>query len=87
MSTEQKDQKNPFQQTLNLPKTEFSIRANASQKEPDLLQRNAAGRAKAVNAAEADGDASGECACGIEPKLEVVDGRITAEGDIPSGEL
>ena len=39
MSTEQKDQKNPFQQTLNLPKTEFSIRANAAQKEPEILQR------------------------------------------------
>jgi isoleucyl-tRNA synthetase len=31
--------KNPFQSTLNLPRTEFSIRANAQQKEPELLKR------------------------------------------------
>lgn len=33
------EQKNPFQETLNLPKTEFSLRANAQQKEPEMLQR------------------------------------------------
>ncbi len=36
---EQNSPKNPFQESLNLPKTEFSIRANAAQKEPELLQR------------------------------------------------
>jgi isoleucyl-tRNA synthetase len=34
-----KKNKNSFQDTLNLPKTEFSIRANAVTKEPELLQR------------------------------------------------
>ncbi|MCB9493556.1 MAG: isoleucine--tRNA ligase [Epsilonproteobacteria bacterium] len=29
---------NSFRSTLNLPKTDFSIRANANQKEPDILQ-------------------------------------------------
>lgn len=33
------EQKNPFQDTLNLPKTDFSIRANSAQKEPEILQR------------------------------------------------
>lgn len=33
------EQKNPFQETLNLPKTDFSIRANAAQKEPEILKR------------------------------------------------
>lgn len=31
--------KNPFQNTLNLPTTDFSIRANAAMKEPEILQR------------------------------------------------
>lgn len=31
--------KNPFQHTLNLPHTDFSIRANSAQKEPELLVR------------------------------------------------
>ncbi len=39
MSAEQKQQKNPFQDTLNLPRTDFSIRANAQTKEPELLER------------------------------------------------
>ena len=39
MSNESTAQKNPFQNTLNLPRTEFSIRANAQQKEPELLKR------------------------------------------------
>ncbi|MFH1831577.1 MAG: isoleucine--tRNA ligase [bacterium] len=33
------EKKNPFQDTLNLPQTEFSIRANAQEKEPELLKR------------------------------------------------
>lgn len=33
------EQKNPFQDTLNLPKTDFSIRANSAQKEPEILKR------------------------------------------------
>ncbi len=37
MSNEKK--KNPFQDTLNLPKTDFGIRANAAKKEPELLER------------------------------------------------
>lgn len=36
---EEKNTKNPFQHTLNLPKTEFSIRANAAIKEPEILAR------------------------------------------------
>lgn len=35
----EKEQKNPYQSTLNLPQTEFSIRANAHEKEPALLKR------------------------------------------------
>jgi isoleucyl-tRNA synthetase len=35
----EKEQKNPFQDSLNLPKTDFSIRANAQEKEPEILQR------------------------------------------------
>ncbi|MBS1987483.1 isoleucine--tRNA ligase [Candidatus Dependentiae bacterium] len=35
----EKEQKNPYQSTLNLPTTEFSIRANAHEKEPELLKR------------------------------------------------
>ncbi len=35
----EQQKKNPFQDTLNLPKTEFSIRANASVKEQELLDR------------------------------------------------
>jgi len=31
--------KNPFQETLNLPKTDFSLRAHAATKEPELLDR------------------------------------------------
>jgi isoleucyl-tRNA synthetase len=34
-----KDTKNLFQHTLNLPKTDFSIRANSAIKEPELLVR------------------------------------------------
>lgn len=34
-----KAQKNKFQGTLNLPQTDFSIRANASIKEPEILKR------------------------------------------------
>lgn len=34
-----KQTKNPFQQTLNLPQTEFSIRANAQIKEPEIIAR------------------------------------------------
>lgn len=37
MSQEKK--KNPFQDTLNLPRTDFGIRANAAQKEPELIDR------------------------------------------------
>ncbi|MBD3273504.1 isoleucine--tRNA ligase [Candidatus Dependentiae bacterium] len=33
------NKKNPFQDTLNLPKTDFSIRANAVNKEPEILNR------------------------------------------------
>lgn len=35
----EKEQKNPYQNTLNLPKTDFSIRANAHEKEPEILKR------------------------------------------------
>ncbi|KKQ33262.1 MAG: Isoleucine-tRNA ligase [candidate division TM6 bacterium GW2011_GWF2_37_49] len=38
MSETEKNLKNPFQHTLNLPKTEFSIRANAAIKEPEILK-------------------------------------------------
>ncbi|MCK4651009.1 isoleucine--tRNA ligase [Candidatus Babeliales bacterium] len=38
MSNKEK-KKNPYQDTLNLQKTDFSIRANASKKEPEILQR------------------------------------------------
>src|SRR5579862_8106902 len=34
-----KNDKNVFQDTLNLPKTDFSLRANASEKEPLLIAR------------------------------------------------
>ena len=34
---EDKSAKNPYQSTLNLPQTDFSIRANAQQKELELL--------------------------------------------------
>ncbi|QQR49294.1 isoleucine--tRNA ligase [bacterium] len=37
MSEENK--KNPFQETLNLPCTEFSIRASAHEKEPEIINR------------------------------------------------
>lgn len=47
--TEKKDQtgalekdkknKNPFQDTLNLPRTDFSLRAHAQEKEPEIIQR------------------------------------------------
>ncbi len=37
MSTEN-NKKNPFQDTLNLPKTDFSIRANAVEKESEILK-------------------------------------------------
>lgn len=33
----EKSSKNPYQSTLNLPTTNFSIRANAAQKEPEML--------------------------------------------------
>jgi len=33
------EKKNPFQDTLNLPKTDFSIRAKAATKEPELLEK------------------------------------------------
>lgn len=36
---DQNNQKNPFQDMLNLPKTDFSIRANAQIKEPEILNR------------------------------------------------
>jgi isoleucyl-tRNA synthetase len=36
---EDKNAKNPYQSTLNLPQTEFAIRANAQIKEPELLKR------------------------------------------------
>lgn len=39
LMNEEKGTKNPFQHTLNLPRTEFSIRANAQQKEPEILAR------------------------------------------------
>ncbi len=39
MSKKDTKNKNPFQDTLNLPKTDFSIRANAKEKEPELLKR------------------------------------------------
>lgn len=32
-----KSEKNPYQDTLNLPRTSFSIRANAQEKEPEIL--------------------------------------------------
>ncbi len=38
MSTDKK-KKNPFQDTLNLPKTDFSLRANSANKEPEILKR------------------------------------------------
>ncbi|MBY0353456.1 isoleucine--tRNA ligase [Candidatus Babeliales bacterium] len=38
MSEENKN-KNPFQETLNLPCTEFSIRANAHETEPEIISR------------------------------------------------
>lgn len=34
-----KELKNPFQATLNLPQTSFSIRAMAGETEPKILQR------------------------------------------------
>lgn len=34
-----KKNKNPFQDTLNLPRTDFSIRANAQEKEPAIIQK------------------------------------------------
>lgn len=37
--SEPEKNKNPFQHTLNLPKTEFSIRANSAVKEPEILKR------------------------------------------------
>jgi len=39
MAADQNAPKNPFQDTLNLPKTEFPIRAHAQQKEPEILKR------------------------------------------------
>jgi isoleucyl-tRNA synthetase len=39
MASDQQPPKNPFQETLNLPHTDFSIRANAQQKEPEILKR------------------------------------------------
>lgn len=36
---EDKNTKNPYQETLNLKQTTFSIRANAQEKEPELLAR------------------------------------------------
>ena len=38
MSETEKSNKNPFQHTLNLPQTEFSIRANSAIKEPEILK-------------------------------------------------
>jgi isoleucyl-tRNA synthetase len=38
-SDKNKEIKNPFQDTLNLPKTDFSMRANSITKEPELLAR------------------------------------------------
>ncbi len=38
MSTQSKN-KNPFQGTLNLPKTDFSLRANAANNEPEVLKK------------------------------------------------
>ena len=35
----EKNDKNRYQSTLNLPKTEFSIRANAQKREPEILER------------------------------------------------
>ncbi len=37
--SEPEKNKNPFQHTLNLPQTEFSIRANSATKEPEILKR------------------------------------------------
>ncbi len=37
--SDQKKKKNPYQDTLNLPQTDFSIRANAKEKEPELVKR------------------------------------------------
>jgi len=37
--SKKKDNKKSFKETLNLPKTDFSIRANAKTKEPELLER------------------------------------------------
>jgi isoleucyl-tRNA synthetase len=46
----QKEQKNPFQDTLNLPTTTFSIRANAQEMEPTILKQwQDAGIAQQVN--------------------------------------
>lgn len=39
INTPDEKNKNPFQHSLNLPKTEFPIRANAQQKEPEILAR------------------------------------------------
>ncbi|MFC1894829.1 isoleucine--tRNA ligase [Candidatus Dependentiae bacterium] len=38
MSDKKNSKKNPYQDTLNLPKTEFGIRANAAIKEPEILK-------------------------------------------------
>ena len=38
MTNSKKDSKNDYQQTLNLPKTDFSMRAGLAQKEPTLLK-------------------------------------------------
>lgn len=35
----EKEPKNLFQESLNLPRTDFSLRANAQEKEPELLKR------------------------------------------------
>ena len=37
--SDNKKKKNPFQDTLNLPQTEFPIRAHAKDKEPELISR------------------------------------------------
>ena len=34
-----KKNKNPFQDTLNLPRTDFSLRAHAQEKEPAIIQQ------------------------------------------------
>jgi isoleucyl-tRNA synthetase len=39
MSETEKSNKNLFQHTLNLPQTDFSLRANSATKEPEILQR------------------------------------------------